>query len=122
MKQNNKQRRFKHTCPTSTLCWYFRAIAPEFVKMAVPLPYGFLFTMSMALNQEKENPVNLVCHYCTSRRNGFEMQTKRNTYQMGTSFYVTRRTGVTKERTNETTNERGCKRMNERITLWRHFF
>jgi len=33
---------FTPTCPTSISCWNFLAVAPLFVKMAVPLPYGFL--------------------------------------------------------------------------------
>ena len=68
MKRTTRNEDLKHTCPTSTLCWYFRAIAPEFVKMAVPLPYGFLFTMSMALNSRIKNTFNLECHCYASRR------------------------------------------------------
>ena len=36
------------TCPTSTSRWNLRAAAPEEVKIAVPLPYGFLLISSMA--------------------------------------------------------------------------
>ena len=42
------------TCPTSTFCVNFLAAAPEFVKMAVPLPYLLLLIISIAYLVEYE--------------------------------------------------------------------
>ena len=42
------------TCPTSTFCVNFLAAAPEFVKMAVPLPYLLLLIISMAYLSVKQ--------------------------------------------------------------------
>jgi hypothetical protein len=36
------------TWPASISCWKRPAVAPERVKMAVPLPYSFALIMSMA--------------------------------------------------------------------------
>jgi len=39
------------TCPTLTSCWYFLAAAPDWVKMAQPLPYLELLVNSMAYGE-----------------------------------------------------------------------
>ena len=43
---------FTPTMPTSISFWYLRAAGPDLVKMAVPLPWGLLFTKAMASSSD----------------------------------------------------------------------